>query len=69
MTRVIGNTIIIESTAPAPCEDCGKVAELRPYGPGGMQICIECALKDPIGTKQRMGQFLDTGKIEKKIVN
>ena len=28
------------------CDLCGKVAELRPYGPNGEAICFECSMKD-----------------------
>jgi hypothetical protein len=28
------------------CDLCGKVAELRPYGPNGECICFECGMKD-----------------------
>lgn len=28
------------------CELCGKVAETRPYGPKGEEVCFECGMKD-----------------------
>ena len=28
------------------CELCGKLAECRPYGPKGEQVCFECGMKD-----------------------
>jgi len=42
---------IISEEKPQQCDDCGKVAELRPYGPGGSCICVDCAYKDPETTK------------------
>lgn len=24
------------------CQMCGKIAETRPYGPGGKRICYDC---------------------------
>lgn len=35
--------------APEPdreCELCHKVAETRPYGPKGEQVCFDCGMKD-----------------------
>lgn len=52
MTRRIGDTIIIEPEPPAPCENCGEVEELRPYGPNGQRICFDCGQKIP-GTQER----------------
>lgn len=31
--------------APEPCEYCGKISELRPYGKNGAKICFECGMK------------------------
>ena len=27
-----------------PCEYCGKVEELRPYGKNGAKICFDCGM-------------------------
>ena len=51
-------TIIVEPEPHRACELCGTVAECRPYGPGGKQVCYECAMKDPKGTDARMGEYL-----------
>jgi hypothetical protein len=40
------------------CELCGKVAELRPYGPKGERICYECGEKDPATTKRMLYKVL-----------
>ena len=37
---------------PQQCDLCGKVDELRPYGPNGECVCFECGTKDP-GAVQR----------------
>lgn len=37
----------------SPCECCGKLDELRPYGAGGRWICFECGEQDPEGTEAR----------------
>jgi len=39
--------VIIAKEAPGKCELCGAVAETRPYGPKGEEICIGCGLKNP----------------------
>jgi len=34
------------------CGLCGKIAETRPYGPNGEEICFECGVKnEPMTTK------------------
>jgi len=37
------------------CEMCGKVDELRPYGPNRERICFECGMKDEKTTDRQMG--------------
>lgn len=58
MTRRIGNVVILEAERPRQCDDCGKVAELRPYGPNRSSVCHDCAMKDNEGTKRRMAKLL-----------
>lgn len=31
---------------PQQCDFCGKIAELRPYGPKGECVCFECGMKN-----------------------
>lgn len=49
------------------CELCGKVAELRPYGPGGKEVCFDCGMKDPKAMEQgfRRLVFGETGGEQK----
>jgi len=54
MTKRVGNLTIIEITDNAQCELCGVIDELRPYGPGGKNICFECGEKDRETTEARM---------------
>ena len=42
MTRVI----ILEQGEDGRCELCGKIDELRSYGPNGENICFDCGMKD-----------------------
>jgi hypothetical protein len=37
---------VLRTQPPGTCEMCGKADELRPYGPGGMRVCFECAMLD-----------------------
>lgn len=52
MSKVVGKVLIIEQTAPAKCTVCGELAELRPYGKDGAEICFPCAMKDLETTKE-----------------
>lgn len=55
MTKRIGNIIVIEPEPPGQCDLCGKIAELRPYGPNGECICYECGMKDEETADRMMG--------------
>lgn len=47
--------------APEPearCELCGKIAELRPYGPKGERVCFECGMKDPKAAERGMNRYI-----------
>lgn len=58
MSHRIGKTVVICETPNAKCELCGKIDELRPYGPRGENICFDCGQKDAKGTERRMNQIL-----------
>ena len=51
MSRIQGDTFIAEPQPVEKCELCGKVAELRPYGEHGENICFQCGMKNPEATK------------------
>jgi hypothetical protein len=54
MTRELSDgCLIIEPEAQQQCDQCGKIAALRPYGPDGACICFSCGEKDPEGTLAR----------------
>lgn len=53
MTKLIGDILIIEPEQDQQCDLCGKIAELRPYGPNGECICYECGVKDIEETKKQ----------------
>lgn len=62
MTRRIGNDVIIEEESPQQCDLCGKIAELRPYGPNGECVCFDCGMKDPESAKRQCVSQLFDGK-------
>ena len=43
---------IIYAERPQQCDLCGKVAELRPYGPHGECVCFECGMKNEAAARQ-----------------
>lgn len=40
------------------CEMCGKVDELRPYGPNYERICFDCGMKNEELMKARMDEYI-----------
>jgi hypothetical protein len=42
MNRII---VIGGESVPMPCEYCGNLEELRPYGQNGALICFDCGMK------------------------
>lgn len=51
-TKVVIPVIAVEGDG--KCELCGKVEEVRPYGPGGKNICYGCGQKDKARTEHNM---------------
>ena len=49
---------VIAAEADRQCELCGKIAECRPFGPRGEQICYDCGMKDPKTTERQMNRVL-----------
>jgi hypothetical protein len=41
-----------------PCQLCGKVAELRPYGPNGEYVCFACGMTDEAAAKAQFSKRL-----------
>lgn len=58
MSKRIGNIFIIKAELDQKCELCGVLAECRPYGPNGKQVCYDCAQKDKVGTEERMKKIM-----------
>lgn len=58
MSKRIGNLIIIGPEDDDICDLCGKVDELRPYGPNGELICYDCGMKNKEVTNRMMARIL-----------
>ncbi len=52
-----GRFMFCEALPPEPCQLCGKHKELRPYGPGGIYVCFQCAFKDDRAKKTTEAAF------------
>lgn len=62
MSRNVNGIPVIEAEPDFLCFMCGKVAETRPYGPNGEEICFECGQKDKATTERMMDKVLFGGK-------
>jgi hypothetical protein len=43
------------------CQQCGVIAECRPYGPNDEQICFDCAMATPESkaiTEKKMARYI-----------
>lgn len=62
MSEKMGNTFVIEQTEPQLCEYCGQIAELRPYGKNGANICYKCGhnLENLEETNRRCRALIDS---------
>lgn len=56
MSKKVGNTFYIEEEPSATCEMCGKIDELRPYGPKGENVCFSCGMKDPAAAARQFAK-------------
>lgn len=48
----------IAAEKPQQCDLCGKIAELRPYGPNGECICVECGMKDEAAVRRQIKKHI-----------
>lgn len=58
MTQIRDGVLIIESTPDDQCELCGKIEELRPYGPNNENVCFDCGMKDEEAAKRKFTELL-----------
>jgi hypothetical protein len=61
--RKLGKAIVMDRRDPhtfdGKCEMCGKVEELRPFGPNDENICFDCAMKDEATAKRKFKEMLE----------
>ena len=56
--KIPNGPFVITDEKPQQCDFCGKIAELRPYGPKGEAICFDCGMKDEATTRTMFGKRL-----------
>ena len=59
MSGRIGDVRIIEAEQAQQCDLCGKIAELRPYGPNGECVCYECGMKDEAAARRQFAKQIN----------
>lgn len=59
MSDVAGGVFIAYVEPPQQCDFCGKIVELRPYGPNGEPVCFACAMKDEESAKRQFLRLLE----------
>ncbi len=52
---------LIENEPDGRCDLCGKVAETRPYGPKGEEVCFACGMKDEAAAERGVELFIYGG--------
>lgn len=56
-----GNVVIIQEEGPGVCMICGETEETRPYGPGGIEVCYNCGMKDEAEAERRFHERMMKG--------
>lgn len=59
--EIIEADLFIEQQKPQQCDLCGKIAELRPYGPNGESVCFACGMKDEEAAQRQFRRRLEGG--------
>jgi hypothetical protein len=52
---------VIYQEKPQQCDLCGKMAELRPYGPNGEKVCFDCGMRDEEAAKAQFHKYMEGG--------
>lgn len=63
MSKVKGKIFYAKKEQSSKCEICGTIAELRPYGKNGENICFKCAMKDEETTKQQFAKRIENCEV------
>lgn len=62
MSRIVNDIWVIAQQPEDNCELCGKIAELRPYGPNDENISFECGQKNIEITNKHIKDILNSVK-------
>jgi len=57
---------VIYEEKPQKCDLCGKIAELRPYGPKGECVCFGCGMKDERSAQKACAEHLGFEELEQE---
>jgi hypothetical protein len=57
------NVKVITPQPDGTCQLCGKVDELRPYGPNYEMICFACGSKDMETTEKRFKEWMESDAV------
>ncbi len=56
----VGDVVYLgEEQSDGKCEVCGEMAELRPYGRDGANVCFPCGMKDEDEALRRFAAILN----------
>lgn len=50
------------------CQLCGAIAETRPYGPNGQEVCFDCGMEDEAAAEEHFCQHVFGHGIPRKRV-
>jgi hypothetical protein len=68
MTQVTNGQVVIAKEPKQQCDLCGRIAELRPYGPNGECVCFECGMKNEVAARAQFQKVIDGAETHNKEV-
>lgn len=57
---------VIEAERVDRCQLCRKIAETRPYGPNGEEVCFDCGMKDRAAAERGFKKHVLSGGVARK---
>lgn len=61
--KITAGAKVLRTQPPDTCEMCGQDDELRPYGPGGIWVCFECAMLDEAEAERQFEKVLNAKRV------
>lgn len=58
---------VIEKERVDRCEVCGGIAETRPYGPRGEEVCFKCGMKDEAAAGRQFERHINSGNRRNRV--